>query len=150
VTNGAGLFTVTATNKTEVDITAPILGDIVTHVSFTSCVTNCTLIANITDVKDEESGVKSCSYAIRNSSAFVMDFADNGLDTTVEAAGLHLLTGTNYYIVVRCENNVGISTEKMSSLVIVDDTPPSKVRMVSTIQKLSIVFLCSCAYFSFR
>lgn len=130
VTNGAGLFNVTATNKTEVDLTAPVLGDIVPQFTITSCVKNCTFLANITDVQDEESGVKSCSYAIRNSSAYVVDFVENGLNTTVEATGLHLMTGVNYYIVVRCENNVGITTERKSSPVTLDNTPPSKVRII--------------------
>ena len=127
VTNGAGLFTVIATNGTNVDLTAPSLGDIVPRFYVTSCVTNCTLVSNITGVQDDESGVRRCSYAIRNSTDFVTDFVDNGLSTTVEATGLQLLAGQSYYTVVRCENNVGLTTEKVSSPVIVDNTPPSKV-----------------------
>jgi len=140
VTNGAGLFNVTATNKTEVDLTAPVLGDIVPPFSITSCVKKCTLLANISDVQDEESGVKSCSYAIRNSSDFVVDFVENGLNTTVEARGLHLMTGVNYYIVVRCENNVGITTERKSSPVTVDNTPPSKGSVIVSQDRTHDVF----------
>ena len=130
VTNGAGLSTVTATNRTKADLTSPVLYDVVPQFNFASCVTSCNLAANITGVRDEESGVRSCSYAIRNSSSLLMDFVDNGLNTTVEASGLQLLAGEYYYIVVRCENNVGLTTEKVSSLVMVDNTPPSKVWIV--------------------
>ena len=127
VTNGAGLFTVIATRGTNVDLTAPILGDIVPQFYVTSCVTNCTLVSNITSVQDDESGIRLCSYAIRNSTDFVIDFVDNGLSMTVEVTGLPLDAGQSYYTVVRCENNVGLTAESMSSAVIVDDTPPSQV-----------------------
>ena len=138
VTNGAGLFNVTATDETRVDLTAPILGDIEPQFSFISCVADCILVANITGVRDEESGVKLCTYAIRNSSAFVIDFVDNGLNSTVEAMGLHLVAGESYYIVVRCENNVGLTTERASLPVYVDDTPPSKVQILDTIIVLNL------------
>ena len=128
VTNGAGLFAVTATNGTKADLTAPIIGDVVMQFSFVSCVTNCTLVANITSVQDDESGVRICRYAIRNSSSFVTDFVDNKMNATIEAIGLRLPAGENYYIVVRCENLVGLSSEVTSSSVMVDNTPPSKVR----------------------
>ena len=131
VTNGAGLVNVTATDETRVDLTSPILGDIEPQFSVTSCVADCTLVANITGVRDEESGVKLCSYAIRNSSAFMTDFVDNGLNSTVETSGLHLVAGESYNIVVRCENNVGLSAERASHPVYVDDTPPSKVGIAS-------------------
>ena len=127
VTNGAGLSTVTATNETKVDLTAPVLYDVAPRFTFTSCVTSCKLTANITGVRDEESGVRSCSYAIRNSSTFLMDFTDNGLNTTVEATDLQLLDGEYYYIVVRCENNVGLTTQRVSLPVMIDNTPPLKV-----------------------
>lgn len=132
VTNGAGLFKVIATNETRVDLTSPILGDIVLQFLYTSCVTNCTLAANVTRVEDEESGVKLCRYAVRNSSAFVTDFVDYGMNPIVEATGLHLQAGEMYDIMVRCENNVGLVTERASSLVIVDNTPPSKVWLFTT------------------
>ena len=127
VTNGAGLFTVIATNGTKVDLTAPFLGDIVPQLSVTSCITNCTLVSNITFVQDDESGIRLCSFAIRNNNDFVTDFIENGLSTTVMARGLNLLPGQSYYTVVRCENNAGLNTEIVSSPVLVDDTPPSKV-----------------------
>ena len=132
VTNGAGLIKVIATNETRVDLTAPILGDIVLQLLYTSCVTNCTLTANVTRVQDEESGVKLCSYAVRNGSAFVTDFVDYGMNPIVEATGLHLQAGEIYDIVVKCENNVGLATERASSPVRVDNTPPSKVWVVTT------------------
>lgn len=137
VTNGAGLFTVAATNGTKVDLTAPFLGDIVPQYSVTACTTNCTLFSNITGVQDHESGVSLCSYAIRNSTDFVTDFVDNGLSTTVEATGLQLLPGQSYYTVVRCKNNVGLSTDRVSSPVIVDNTPPSKVHLIMWTQCLN-------------
>ena len=127
VTNGAGLFTVIATNGTKVDLTAPFLGDIVPQFPVTSCITNCTLVSNITGVQDDESNIRLCSYAIRNSTDFVTDFVENGLSTTVVATGLQLLPGQSYYTVVRCVNNVGLYTESVSSPVLVDNTAPSKV-----------------------
>ena len=128
VTNGAGLFTVIATNGTKVDLTAPFLGDIIPHFYFTSCVRNCTLVSNVTGVQDDESGIRQCTYAIKNSTEFMTDFIDNGLRSTVKATGLKLLPGQKYYTVVRCENNGGLTTDRISSPVIVDNTPPSKVR----------------------
>ena len=131
VTNGAGLFTVIATSGTRVDLTAPFLGDIVPQFYFTSCVTNCTLVSNITGAQDEESGIRLCGYVIKNSTDFVTYIVENGLSTTVKATGLQLQHGESYYTVVRCENNVGLVTESVSSAVIVDNTPPSKVRFSS-------------------
>ena len=127
VTNGAGLSTVIATSGIKVDLTAPFLGDIVPQIYVTSCTINCTLVSNITDVQDDESGIRLCSYAVRNSTDFVMDFVDNGLSMTVEAAGLQLVAGQGYFTVVRCENSVGLTAESVSSAVIVDNTPPSEV-----------------------
>ena len=130
VTNGADLFTVITTNGTRVDLTAPLLGDIVPQFSVTSCITNCTLVSNITGVQDDESDVRLCSFAIRNSTDFVTDFIENGLSTTLMATGLQLSPGQSYYTVVRCENNAGLYTEIVSSPVLVDDTPPLKVWLV--------------------
>lgn len=65
------------------------------------------------------------------------DFVDNGLSTTVEATGLQLLPGQSYYTVVRCKNNVGLSTDRVSSPVIVDNTPPSKVHLIMWTQCLN-------------
>lgn len=128
VQNGAGLYTVATTDEIKVDLTAPSVGQVIPMNDITSCTTNCTLVANVTFFQDGESGVKSCSYAIRNSSHFITDFVGNGLDKTVEATGLHLVAGESYYTVVRCENNVGLVAERVSTIpVLVDDTPPTKV-----------------------
>ena len=61
VTNGAGSFTVAATNEIKVDLTSPVVGDIVHVTDVTPCVNNCTLIANISSFLDNESGI---SYAV--------------------------------------------------------------------------------------
>ena len=127
VTNGAGLSTVTVTNETKVDMTAPVLYSVVPQFSFISCISRCKLVANITGVQDEESGVRSCSYAIRNSSFMITEFVDIGLNTTLVATDLELMNWQQYYTVVRCENNVGLTSERVSSPVVVDNTPPSKV-----------------------
>ncbi|KAL9987476.1 hypothetical protein ACROYT_G001789 [Oculina patagonica] len=140
VTNGAGLFTVIATNETRIDLTAPFLGDIIPQFYVTSCVTNCTVVSNITGVQDDESGIRRCSYAIRNSSEFVTEFIDNGLSMTVQAKGLQLQPGQSYYTVVRCENNVGLATESVSSPVIVDNTPPSKGSVIVSEDRTHDVF----------
>ncbi|KAL9987472.1 hypothetical protein ACROYT_G001785 [Oculina patagonica] len=147
VTNGAGLFTVIATNQTRVDLTAPFLGDIIPQFYVTSCLTNCTLVSNITSVQDDESGIRLCSYAIRNSTDFVTDFIDNGLSMTVQATGLQLLPGQSYYTLVRCENNVGLATESVSSPVIVDNTPPSKGSVIVSEDRTHDVFgIHSCCH----
>lgn len=129
VQNGAGLYTVATTDEIKVDLTAPSVGQVIPINDITSCTTNCTLAANVTFFQDGESGVKSCSYAIHNSSHLITDFVDNGLDKTVEARGLQLVAGERYYTVVRCENNVGLVAERVSTIpVLVDDTPPTKVK----------------------
>ena len=128
LTNGAGLVTVATTDETRMDLTAPFVGNVIPVTDVTPCVTNCTLVANVTSFQDDESGIKSCSYAIRNSSGFTADFVDNGLDKTVQAKGLQLQAGVRYYVIVRCENNVGLITKKASvTPVLVDVTPPTKV-----------------------
>ena len=128
VQNGAGVYTVKTTDEIKVDLTPPIVGKVIPVSDVTSCVTNCTLASNITFFQDGESGVKSCSYAIRNSSHLVTDFVNNELRKTVEATGLQLVAGERYYTAVRCENNVGLVTEQASTIpVLVDDTPPTKV-----------------------
>ena len=96
VTNGAGLFTVAATTEIKVDLTSPVVGDIVHVTDVTPCVNNCTLIANISSFLDSESGIKLCRYAIRNSSHLLGDFVNNGLDKTLRAAGRQLETGERY------------------------------------------------------
>ena len=129
VTNGAGLFTLATTEGVKIDLTPPFLGDVIPVTDFTQCVSNCLLIANVTSFKDEETGVKSCSYAIKNSTHFITNFTKNGLDKVIEANVLQLVAGEKYFITVRCENNVGLVTEKVSTVpVLVDDTPPTKVR----------------------
>lgn len=128
VKNGAGVYTVATTDEIKVDLTAPFVGKVIPVNDITSCTTNCTLVANVTFFQDNESGVKSCSYAVRNSSHLIADFVNNGLDKTVEATALQLVAGARYYTVVRCENNVGLVTEQASTIpVLVDDTPPTKV-----------------------
>jgi len=141
LTNGAGLFSVAATDEIKVDLTAPFVGSVIPVTDVTSCVTNCTLVANVTFFEDKESGVKSCSYAIRNSSHFIADFVNNGLDKTVQATGLQLVAGERYYVVVRCENNVGLVTQKASTLpVVVDDTPPTKGSVIVSTDRTHDVF----------
>ena len=128
VTNGAGLFTLTTTDEIRVDLTAPLIGNVIPVSDVTQCVSNCTLAANVTFFKYEESGVKSCRYAIRNSTHFITDFVNKGLEKTLEAKDLQLVAGERYYVIVKCENNAGLVTEKASIIpVLVDDTPPAKV-----------------------
>ena len=128
VTNGAGLFTLTSTDEIKVDLTAPLLGDVIPVNEVTQCVSNCLLIANVTSFADDESGVKWCSYAIRNSTHFITNYTNIGLNKTIEAEGLQLVAGEKYYVTLRCENNVGLVSEKVSTgPILVDDTPPTKV-----------------------
>lgn len=127
VQNGAGVYTVETTDEIKVDLTPPIVNKVVPVTDVTSCITNCTLVFNVTFF-DRESGVESCSYAIRNSSRMVTGFLNNGARKTVEATGLQLVAGERYYTAVRCDNNVGLVTEQVSTIpVLVDDTPPTKV-----------------------
>ena len=132
VQNGAGLFTLATTDEVKVDFTPPSVGKVLPAIDVTSCLTNCTLVSNVTFLQDEESGVKLCSYAIRNSTNLIGDFVNSGLKTTIAATGLSLVAGERYYTVVRCENNVGLATERSSTTpVLVDDTPPTKVSQIS-------------------
>ena len=57
----------------------------------------------------------------------ITDFVDIGLNTTLVATDLELLNWQQYYTVVRCENNVGLTAERVSSPVAVDNTPLSQV-----------------------
>lgn len=141
VQNGAGVYTVKTTEEIKVDLTPPTVGKVIPVSDVTSCVTNCTLASNVTFFKDKESGVKSCSYAIRNSSHFVTGFVNNGLRNTVEAAGLHLVAGGRYYTAVRCDNNVGLVTEQVSAIpVLVDNTPPTKGSVIVSADRTHDVF----------
>lgn len=129
VQNHAGLFTLATSDEIKVDFTPPSVGEVLPATYVISCVPNCSLISNVTFFQDVESGVKSCSYAIRDSTYLIGDFVDNGFKTAIVATGLSLVEGGRYYTVVRCENNVGLVTERVSSTpVLVDDTPPTKVR----------------------
>ena len=128
VWNGAGLATVATTEGVHVDLTPPFIEDVAMPTKFTACTSNCTLTANVSVLADDESGLKSCSYAVTNSTRLVTLFTDRGLSTSTQIAGVDLVPGEKYWIVVRCENNVGLVTEKVSTAaVLVDNTPPTKV-----------------------
>ncbi|XP_068693727.1 uncharacterized protein [Montipora foliosa] len=141
VTNGAGLFTLSSTEEIKVDLTAPLLGDVIPVNEVTQCVSNCLLIANVTSFADDESGVKWCSYAIRNSTHFTTNYTNIGLNKTIEAEGLQLVAGEKYYVTLRCENNVGVVSEKVSTApILVDDTPPTKGSVIVSPDRTHDVF----------
>ena len=132
VWNGADLATVASTDGVSVDLTPPYVGDVAVETEFSSCTTNCSLTSNITVFTDDESGVKSCGFAIRNSTHFMTSFVDNGLERRTQASGVSLVPGQKYWTVVRCENHVGLVTEQISTApVFVDNTPPTKVTMLT-------------------
>lgn len=95
----------------KVDLIFLIVGKVILVSDVMLCVINCILVLNVIFFKDKESGVKLCSYVIWNSSYFVMGFVNNGLCNIVEVVGLYLVVGGRYYIVVRCDNNVGFVIE---------------------------------------
>ena len=128
VTNGAGASTLRTTEKVKVDFTPPFIADVIPVTEVTHCITNCVLTANVTFFGDEETGVRSCNYAIKNSTHFITNYTNNGLNNKIEAQSLHLVPGEKYYVTARCENNAGLVAEKVSTIpVMVDDTPPTKV-----------------------
>ncbi|PFX19966.1 Versican core protein [Stylophora pistillata] len=141
VQNGAGLSALATTDEVKVDLTPPSVGQVLPATDVTSCVTNCTLVSNVTFFQDAESGVTACSYAIRNSTDLTGDFVNNGLKTTIAATGLLLVAGERYYTVVRCENKVGLVTERASTTpVLVDDTPPTKGSVIVSPDRTHDVF----------
>jgi len=141
VTNGAGASTLRTTEEVKVDFTPPFIADVIPVTEVTHCITNCMLTANVTFFGDEETGVRSCSYAIKNSTHFITNYTNNGLNNKIEAQSLHLVPGEKYYVTARCENNAGLVAEKVSTIpVMVDDTPPTKGSVIVSPDRTHDVF----------
>ena len=150
VWNGAGLATVATTEGVHVDLTPPHLGDVLMDKDFVPCTRNCSLYSNITVISEPESGVKSCSYAIADSNGFVTPFVNNSQKPGIQASGVELAAGKKYWTVVRCENNVGLVTERVSSAAaLVDDTPPTQVNPDHVIYSDCFLLRCFDTFSSF-
>ena len=128
VWNAAGLFTIGTTNGTRFDATAPITGKIHVKKPIVSCIHNCTLTGNITGFADEESGIKSCSFAVRNTTHYLTGFVNVGLSGRILVWGLSFTHARSYFLEAECENNARmVSRRAQSPHILVDATPPTKV-----------------------
>ncbi len=91
------------------------------------------LSANWTASSDAESGIVRYLYAIGTSAGGtdVVDWTDNGTNTSVTHTGLALADGTTYYFSVRAENGAGLLSNVVSSdgqqVNLSDSTPPSDI-----------------------
>jgi spore germination protein YaaH/PKD repeat protein len=75
------------------------------------------LSANWSSANDPHSGIAGYEYAI-GSSAYgtdVLNWTDNGVNTSVTVTGLNLNYGTTYYYSVRAINGAGLITSAISS-----------------------------------
>jgi C1A family cysteine protease len=96
--------------------------------------TNTQLSANWAASSDPESGLARYRYRIGTTAGAgdVMDWTDNGLNTSVTKTGLSLVNGGIYYFTVRAENAGGMASQAVSSngqlVEITAPTAPSSVR----------------------
>ena len=129
VTNNAGLSRTATANGIRVDKTPPIPGRVKQGLVVTSCATDCPIRAQLEGFVDPESGIKSCSFAVKSNVGLVTSFVDIGLSNQTAALGLSLEDGQQYYTVVQCVNGAGIKSKLVQSEpMLVDHTPPNKVR----------------------
>jgi PKD repeat protein len=75
------------------------------------------LAANWDNSSDQHSGVTKYWYAIGTSSGAtdVVNWTDNGVNTSYALSGLSLTVGTTYYTSIRSENGAGLLSSSISS-----------------------------------
>ena len=132
VWNKAGLYSLATTNGVTVDLTPPTSGNVALHPLYMPCLTSCSLRATFSGFMDEESGMKLCEFSVKDTNGTVVTAAQT---TTSEshalAANLTLQHGGSYKIVIACINNLGERSTEVDSLpVIIDNTPPEKVKLL--------------------
>jgi len=130
--NGAGLkSSATNSNGQTVDVTAPSspgavydgIGADINYVNSTG-----QLSANWTEAADAQSGIVKYWYAIGTGAGAtdVVDWTDNGNNTSVTKSGLALTNGQIYYFTVKAENGIGLrGAARNSNGQTVDTTAPS-------------------------
>jgi len=81
-----------------------------------------TLSANWTSSTDPNSGIARYWYAIGTTAGTtdVLNWSDNGINTTVTKSGLTLTQGTTYYFSVKAENGAGLTSICSSDGMVVD------------------------------
>jgi len=114
VTDSAGNFSSVATQNINVDWTPPSCttvndgtgNDVDTIGSLTI------LSANWTASTDSNSGISKYQYAIGTTTGAtdVVNWTDNGQNTSVTKSGLSLISGHNYYFSVKSINGAGLSS----------------------------------------
>ncbi len=130
VWNKAGLFNVATSEGVTVDLTAPVEGTVSLNKTYTPCVGRCSLSAEFSGFKDEESGLAGCEFSIKTvNDVIVMPIQPTASENQIEANYLPLQHGQSYKIAVACHNAVGErSLDVFSPPIRIDNTPPEKVR----------------------
>lgn len=128
VWNGAGLYSIATTQDARPDHTPPTSGTVIPFKKVLSCAQGCTLLYQVNGFVDEESGLQSCRFVIRNETGLVTTFQSFQLSGKVEVLGVEMTHGSKYIAVVSCFNAVGlVSSHVTSKETLVDNTPPTKV-----------------------
>ena len=132
VWNKAGLFNVATSEGVMVDFTGPVGGKMSLNKTYISCVDRCSLMAEFSSSEDEESGVGSCEFSIRTMNDEILTFVQpKSNEALIEANDLSLKHGESYTIAMVCYNTVGgRGADVFSPPILVDNTPPEKVRHV--------------------
>ena len=132
VWNKAGLFNVATSEGFTVDLTAPAGGKVLLNKTYMTCAGRCSLNAEFSGFKDEESGVRSCEFSIKTINEVTLSaYLPTTHEYQIEANDLTLLHGQSYKIAVACYNTLGErSVDVFSPPIRIDNTPPEKVRSV--------------------
>ncbi|MCX5786245.1 MAG: lectin like domain-containing protein [Elusimicrobia bacterium] len=130
--NGAGLWSgVTNSDGQTVDTTAPSTPGAVNDgtggdITYTTSTTQ--LSANWTAATDAESDIARYWYAISTTvgGTNVVNWTDNGTNTSTTTTGLSLANGVTYYFTIKAENGAGLQSGAANSNgQTVDTTAPS-------------------------
>ena len=134
VWNKAGLFNLATSEGLTVDLTAPSGGKVSLNKTHMSCVGGCSLTAEFTGFKDDESGVRNCTFSLKTVNEItVTPHQPTTSESRIEAKFLKLQHGESYKIAVACYNTAGErSLDVLSAIVRIDNSPREKVRWTST------------------
>lgn len=130
VWNKAGLFSLQTSQGVTFDMTPPKAGKVLIAKKYMSCFGNCSISGALREFEDKETKIKSCQYKIENENGSVIYPAKETINkNTIVAINLNLTHGKHYVVLVTCKNYLGIeSIEVNSPSIIIDNTPPEKVR----------------------
>lgn len=119
VNDAIGNLSEIAYHDLNVDWTAP--SDVIvsdgTNTDVDIITSSSSLSANWTSSDDENSGIAKYWYSIGTSAGAndIIDWTDNGLNTSVTQNGLSLSQGQTYFVNVKVENNAGLISNVTSS-----------------------------------